>query len=95
MNTETKPDEQHREVLSPEGVEERVMLEAVVRVTLTGGGRYRIYAGDTEHLTTLGVVESEEVAARRAALAMVTWGMFRIDPKAVIESLIDDLKGRE
>jgi len=66
MTTETQQ-HPHREIISPEGVEERVLYEVVLRITLTGGGRYRLYAerskdGDRPETDSIDIFTTEREA---------------------------------
>ena len=82
-----------REVISPEGVEERVEIEEGFRMTLTGGGKYRIY-----HLHSSGVArametyDNKEAATKAMGEMMGIFGMLMADPKRTMEALLSGRK---
>lgn len=91
MTTE-KP---QREIISPEGVEERVEYEITFRLTLTGGGKYRTYiiSEDRERhaggeVESAGVFATEAEALKRLGSSMIVAGSMIVDPVKTIERLV-------
>lgn len=87
-----------REIVSPEGVEERVVKEAVIRITLTGGGRFRVYADTWDgeasryHDSTVGVFDDQKSAEKAAGEHMILLGGMIARPQETIALLIDAMK---
>jgi hypothetical protein len=87
----TKPAE---EVISPEGVEERLVCEIAFRITLTGGGKHRVYMrsivqGQPEPAEWETVSSTQAEAELFMARAMTVCGM----SKALPDVLSDAIKG--
>lgn len=86
---------EHKEVISPEGVEERLVKEVSFTITLTGGGKYRTYQATDGRRMSLSVQNTEAEAKDDIALAMGLMGMFLHDPKGAMQTIKDSLKKRE
>lgn len=78
-----------REILSPEGVEERVEKEFIFRVTLTGGGKYRVYMIQNGAVSSHGVYDTLKKAEEAMNRGMFVLGSLFLDPKATIEALFE------
>lgn len=76
------------DVMSPEGIEERVKASVYARITLTGGGKYRAYFGVDGELNSIGVFPDHEQATARVAQTLTAFGSFQIDPKATLNALL-------
>lgn len=75
-----------REIMSEEGVEERVKSETTLRITLTGGGKYRLYFVDgDERPITVCVVDSLEAATKERAKMMVFTGSMQLNPQRTLD----------
>lgn len=83
MSTATE----QREVVSPEGVEERLVEETTFRITLTGGGKYRCYHGSDSKLTSVGVHDTIEEAQKSCASGMIMVGGLTLHPEKVIDAI--------
>ncbi len=77
------------DILSPEGVEERVKSEFIARVTMTGGGKYRVYLSpdDSRPPEPIAVHNTLEDAKNQMAEAMILVGSLLRDPQKTIELL--------
>lgn len=86
MDNETK----QREIVSPEGIEERVVNELVGRITLTGGGKYRIYIGisEPEEMRSIAVADTEDEAKKKLGGALMMWGGLLVDPKRALAAIL-------
>lgn len=81
------------EIVSPEGVEERVIEEFVFRITMTGGGKFRLYlpVGDGR-IDATQIYDDEEKAKKEIGGAMMMFGGLLHSPKEVTGMLIKSLK---
>lgn len=91
-NTTKKPPE--KIIISPEGVEERVELEYTLRITLTAGGKYRIYvpSGNFGECEPLQIAETLPEAKVKLGEKMTIVGMMLIDPVGTVNSLLASFK---
>jgi hypothetical protein len=90
MNDE-KPDVLKDEYLSPEGVEERIVDQRTYTITLTGGGKFRLYfeeKGERRH--SVNVFETIEEARERLGYLMNMQGAMIIKPQMVISTILRD-----
>jgi hypothetical protein len=77
-----------REIINREGVEERVQLEVIFRVTLTGGGKYRMVASvGKDHRDK--VFDSLPEAAKQMAKDMIAAGGMAAFPAQAFAALFD------
>lgn len=77
-----------REVISPEGVEERVVAEYRVEVRLTGGGKYRVYSWDGKEMTPpVGVKVCDDLDTACASV-MVGLSMLALLANDPIETML-------
>lgn len=76
------------EILSPEGVEERVVFETGYRITMTGGGKHRIYLLTNDRPPQpIKVVDTKDQAMKELGYHSMLMGAMINDPKAAIEAL--------
>lgn len=80
------------EFVSPEGVEERVEFVAPAFITKTGGGKYRVYAGNSKELKTLAVCDTQDKAVKELGEAMVFMGGMLCQPEHMIKTLFGTLR---
>lgn len=76
------------DVMSPEGVEERIKSSVGAYVTLTGGGKYRAYITTDGKITSISVHDTVEEARKATTLILMAFSMFQIDPEATIKALL-------
>ena len=81
-----------REILSPEGVKERVEQEFTFRITLTGGGKYRVYHVSDGKTQPMHTYDTMARAVKDMAAGMVLHGSMLHDPKRTIERVLKSLK---
>ncbi len=81
----TKPNE---DILSPEGIEERLKREVTLQITLTQGGKYRIYGIINGDRKTINLCDTYEDAQVRMGEAAILLGSLLRDPKGTIETLV-------
>ena len=90
------PPKAETEVLSPEGVEERVVFEEGFRITLTGGGKHRVYhlqrGKEPEAMT---ICDTLEEAKKHLAKMFAIKGMLTIDPKRTIDALFSGMRDED
>lgn len=79
---------EQREVISPEGVEERLVEEFVFRITLTGGGKYRVYGPGGKADRTMGIYGTLDEAKKDAGYGMPIFGGLIRDPEKTIDILL-------
>ena len=80
------------EILSPEGIEEKVEKEFRFLITLTGGGKYRTYTSDGDEIKPIGIHDTMEDAKKDVGFGMVFTGGMLVDPKKTVEGMLDMLK---
>jgi len=77
------------EVLSPEGVEERLEHELTFRTTMTAGGKFRVYLFHDRKLDhDFGCFTTRKDAERQVSMNMIMFGNMMYDPKSTIDSLL-------
>lgn len=89
-NTTNKP---RKEIISPEGIEEQVVIEQTYRITLTQGGKYRTYLimlGNIEE--SMGTDNTLEEARKHMAMGMTIYAGLILNPKLIIDTLLKELK---
>lgn len=71
------------EVMSPEGVEEQVVIASQMIITLTQGGKFRGYLlGRCGHVHQFGVHDTEAQAKQHGGAIMSVEGNMLMDPDA-------------
>jgi len=81
-----------REIISPEGVEERVELEITFRMTLTGGGKYRVYMEDNGKVVPNPTIFTDKESGEKSiGTAMLIHGGMMLDPEKTIGVILDGL----
>lgn len=87
------PDEKElREIISPEGVEERVIREAIFRVTMTGGGKFRGYVIQDGKVIPREVYDTKEKAFENIGGDMILMGGLLSNLKRTVEILMQAMK---
>lgn len=76
------------DVMSPEGIEERVHLLNGGYVTLTQGGKYRVYIANGKMTATVKIVDTPSEAERALLEAVAMQAMAHIDPRGFIETML-------
>jgi hypothetical protein len=76
------------EIISPEGVEERLVEEWLFRITLTGGGKYRVYSGSTAKPLPMDVHETLKLAREDLARGMALHGALVLHPEKILDILL-------
>lgn len=76
------------DVMSPEGIEERVHLLNGGYVTLTQGGKYRVYITNDKTTFTIKIVDTPAEAERALFGCVAMQAMACIDPKGFIEAML-------
>lgn len=76
------------DIMSPEGVEERVHLINGGYVTLTQGGKYRVYITNGKVTSTVRIVDTPSEAERTLLEAVAMQAMACIDPRGFIETML-------
>lgn len=84
-------EQMQREIISPEGVEERVISEDIYRITMTGGGKYRIYHSSGGKLHSIGVLDTREEAEKKLGTGMLMHGGLLVAPKKTMELLLSSM----
>lgn len=83
------------EILSPEGVEEKLIERWTFEITLTGGGKYRLYeCKDGKDRHSGHIVGTLKEARKSQARTMIMLGMLVDDPKATIDMLFKSLENK-
>lgn len=81
----------YQEIISPEGLEERVEREETYRITLTQGGKYRTYhVVRGKKPMPVSTHETFEEARRSVAKGMVINGLMVIDAEKALKLLLDE-----
>ena len=89
------------EVLSPEGVEEKLLEFQLYQVTLTGGGKFRTYYEhrcnkcEEVHRTSTGVHDTLEEAKKHVATQMNMQSAMVLNPLKVFGFLFEQITGRK
>jgi hypothetical protein len=84
------------EILSPEGVEEKLLFEQTYQITLTGGGKYRVYYFDKRmgDRVPTGCYDTLPEAREATGTHMNMQSCLILDPKKVINFLFEQIAGR-
>ena len=83
------------EIISPEGLDERVLEVHIGRITLTQGGKHRVYfeargAGQEQRGPTINhVSDSLEAAQKQLAQIMLVRAGLTLDEKKTLDHVID------
>lgn len=80
-----------KELVSPEGLTEKIIKEFSVQVTQTQGGKFRIYFNDKP---TPMVKDTKEEAFEEFKRLLSMMRSFEIDPRGTFNTVINILKGR-
>ena len=80
---------EHEEILSPEGVEERVVRRIEFVITNTLGGKFRIYQSIGKKREPVSVHDTQPEAEKAAAQMIALAGHMLIDPKGTITKILD------
>lgn len=87
------PTDTPREIISPEGLDERVVHEETFRITLTQGGKYRVYhVGNSGKAIPMGIHEALEPAKKDMGMGMTIVGALEVDAKRTLDAIFDILK---
>lgn len=81
-----------REIMSPEGVEEKVKRETTFRITETQGAKFRIYVKEGNNLKAVSVVDDMAKALQEMGRVMMLMGAMLDNPEATIEILIQSAR---
>lgn len=80
------------EIMSPEGVEEKIVMACQHIMTLTQGSKYRIYAmGRCGHVHNMGVFDTEKAALEHIGLTMNLEGAMILEPMMMRELMMSKL----
>lgn len=83
-------------IISPEGTEERIEQEDIFRITLTQGGKFRLYhiimRGGKRKESAISVHDNKDEAKKSLASGMMIHGGLELDPKNTIAMLLKNLK---
>ena len=85
------------EIIGPEGIEERLIEEISFRVTMTQGGKFRVYMGTRQKdgsfdWTSKEVCNTKEEAGKSIGLGMIIFGSLRRDPETTINAMLKGFK---
>ena len=81
------------EIMSPEGVEETVISASTVLMTMTQGGKYRIYLlGRCNHVHSMGVYESEKAGTEQMGIVCSIEGSMLLEPSMMREIALARLR---
>lgn len=84
-----------KELMSPEGVEEQVVLASQVFITMTQGGKYRVYLlGRCNHVHNMGVCDTEAAAKELMGTACSIEGFMILEPDMAREVMLARLSKR-
>jgi hypothetical protein len=85
------------EIVSPEGVEEKLLFLQTYSITLTGGGKYRVYFEDKRMggRVSVGVYDTLPLAREAAGVQMNMQSCLILDPKKVINFLFEQITGNK
>jgi len=89
------------EILSPEGVEEKLIEERAYQITLTGGGKFRTYClqkckkCNEEHRIPTGVHDTLKEAQHHSAEQMNFHSALVLKPSSVIGFLFEQITGKK
>lgn len=79
--------EECKEVISPEGVEERLLEEIKFELTMTQGGKFRFYYSTKGVRQPGGVFDTKEEAQQRFYESIMVMGAFFLNPKETIRRI--------
>jgi hypothetical protein len=78
-------------VLSPEGVEEKVVEVRTYQICLTGGGKFRVYYGEKDCRHTVGIFDDINGARKRLGFIMNMNGAMIVRPDETIQMILKNL----
>lgn len=84
-----------KEHISPEGVEEKIVIEDRFLITFTQGGKFRLYHIVDDKVSRTDIHETYGEAAQSCATGMAIVGALKIDAEGTVGILIDGLKGEK
>lgn len=76
------------EIISPEGVEERLVFETGIRITLTGGGKYRVYSIGSTGTHSHNVYDNWAEAYTYAVKGLGIVSCMLFDPEGTIAEML-------
>ena len=83
---------QDQDILSPEGVEERVKKHMSFTITLTQGGMYRVYCGNNDGGPPMrSLPEANKVLVG----VMAMFAMLEHDPEKALGIVMDGMRGKK
>ena len=87
--------EKLREIISPEGIPEKVMHHFQYLLTKTEGGKFRIYSIDFEgkYSPMHEVFDTLEEGRETLGMIIAAMGGLLVNPKETISALMEGLKG--
>ena len=89
------PTDGPRDIISPEGLDERVEFEHTFRVTLTQGGKFRTYDISDTRTKSDSIHDTKDEAMKSIGFSMAMLGSLLIDPKRTIEIVLNSFKTKE
>lgn len=92
MNNILKDAKPLGEMISPEGVEEKIIQETSFIVTQTQGGKFRSYVKQRGELKPVFIEDSKEKAFKRIGEGMIVMGGLITDPERMIKTMLDGMK---
>ena len=82
-----------KEIMSPEGVEETVILASQTVITLTQGGKYRVYLlGRCNHVHNMGIFTTEKDAVEHMGMVLGVEASMVLEPTMMREVILARLK---
>ena len=78
----------HEEILSPEGVEERVVKRFECMITNTLGGKFRVYQSSGKKREPISIHDTQPEAEEAAAHFIAMSGHMLIDPKGTVLKIL-------
>ena len=87
-------------VISPEGAEEKLTEETIFRITLTQGGKYRVYMTKDDEkgkpdTSSMGLFDTLKAAQDHEAHGMAITGSLVMDRKGTIDALLGSLRPKK
>lgn len=83
------------EIISPEGVEERLKSHLSFSITLTGGGKYRVYVERNGERSTVAITNTWKEAEEAVTFAVIGTACFMNYPKAMLETVLQKLREKK
>lgn len=76
------------EIIGPEGVEERLKIDCHFQITLTSGGKFRLYCHGYKGMEPYANYSTLEAAVEELVHKMTVLSAFLIDPAELIKSAL-------